>query len=292
LALGEEFFGRVTSVDYASGKQIIESKEQPPKALFAIDFKPTAKLAQFSIEMRNVVGALQEQTDSVGKHGVNILSGFHDAPMSAETGVWSFFADFTNADIEPEALATELSSHRSALKVRCKRSDDGFITDTMHFPVLVGKERAIIVRAPFLMSTLARIKSIFGPESRSAQVILHQIGEAGAQSVFESVRNMTSRDFVRNNVARALSLFTSVGWGILDLKTVNLDTKTAEIHIKDGFESANSRNTSTAAQCHFIRGMLTGWFSELFGRKIGVTETECIAKGDSVCIFLVRPNQE
>jgi predicted hydrocarbon binding protein len=282
---------KATSLSDASGEEIIESREYLPKPLFAIDFKPTAKLAQFSLEMRNVVGALQEQTDSVGKHGVNILSGFHDAPLSAESGVWSFFADFTKADVEPEALATELSSHRSVLRVRCKRSNDGFITDTMQFPVLVGKERAIIVRASILVSVLQRIKAIFGPESRSAQVILHQIGEAGAERVFESVRTMTGPDFIRNNVGRALSLFTAVGWGILEVKAVNLDAKTAEIHIRDGFESADSRNASTTVQCHFTRGMLTGWLSQLFERKIEVTETQCIAKGDPACIFLAKPNQ-
>lgn len=282
----------MTTLSYGSREELIRSEERLPKSLFAIDFKPTAKLAQFSIEMRNVVGALQEQTDSVGKHGVNILSGFHDAPLSAETGVWSFFADFTKADIEPEALATELSSHRSVLKVHCKRSEDGFITDTMHFPVEVGKERAIIVRASILVSILERIKAIFGPESRSAQVILHQIGEAGAQRVFESVRTMTGPDFIKNNVARALSLFTAVGWGIIDVKTVNLEGKTAEVHVEAGFESADSRNTSSTARCHFIRGLLTGWFSQLFERKIGVTETQCIAKGDPACVFLVKPNQD
>lgn len=279
----------MTSLNNPSGEQFIESEEYLPKPLFAIDFKPTAKLAQFSIEMRNMAGAMQEQTDSVGKHGVNILSGFHDVPPLAERGVWSFFADFTKADIEPEALATELRSLRSVLKVRCRSSDDGFITDTMHFPILLGNERAIIVRASILVSIVNRIKSIFGPEGSSAQVILHQIGEAGAQRVFESVKALTGVDFIRKNVARALNLFTAVGWGILHLEAVDLDTKTAEIHIKDGFECADSRNTSSAPQCHFIRGLITGWFSQLFETKIEVTETQCIAKGDPVCIFRVQP---
>ena len=202
-----------------------------------------------------------------------------------------FFADFTKADIEPEALATELRSHRSVLKVRCSRSCDGFITDTTHFPVLLGNERAIIVRASMLVSIVNRIKSIFGPEGGSAQVILHQIGEAGGQRVFEAVKIMTGFDFIRNNVARALNLFTAVGWGILNVDAVNLDTKTAEIHITDGFESADSRNASSVPQCHFIRGLLTGWFSQLFETNIEVTETQCIAKGDHVCIFRVHPFQ-
>lgn len=281
----------MTSLNTPSGDQIIESEEYFPKALFAIDFKPTAKLAQFSIEMRNVPGSMQQQAELVAKHGVNVLSGFHDAPLLAERGTWSFFADFTKADIEPESLAGELRFLPPVLKVRYESTKDGFITDTMHFPVLLGNERAIIVRASILVSILNRIKSIFGPEGSSAQVILHQIGDAGAQRVFESVKALTGVDFIRKNVARSLNLFTAVGWGILNLEAANLDTKTAEIHIKDGFECADSRNTSSAPQCHFIRGLLTGWFSQLFETKIEVTETQCIAKGDPVCIFRVQPFQ-
>lgn len=266
----------------------MESEEYLPKALFAIDFKPNAKLAQFSIEMRNVPGSMQEQAELVGNHGVNVLSGFHDAPLLAEKGTWSFFADFTKADIEPESLAGELRSLPTVLKVRCESTKDGFITDTMHFPVLVGNERAIIVRAQILVSMVKRITSIFGPESKSTQVILHQLGEAGSQRVFESVKTMIGFEFIRNNAARALNLFTAVGWGILTLKAIDLDTKTAEIHIKDGFESADSRNTSSAPQCHFIRGLLAGWFSQLFENKIDVIETQCEAKGDPNCVFQVQ----
>lgn len=190
----------------------MESREYLPKHVFASDYKPSAKLAQFMIEMQNIVGAIQEQAQTIAKHSVNILSGFHDAPTLAERGTWSFFADFTGADIEPEDLATEFRSHRSVLKVRCQSSNDGFITDTMHFPVLLGNERAIIVRAPILASIVNRIRTIFGAESKSAEVILHQLGEAGGQSVFESVKAVLGVDFIRRNVARTLNLFTALGW--------------------------------------------------------------------------------
>ncbi len=267
----------------------MESGDYVPKQVFASDFKPNVKLAQFSIEMRNAPGAMQQQAELVAKHGVNVLSGFHDAPVLAEKGTWSFFGDFTKADIEPEALAAELRSLRPVVKVRFASTKDGFITDTMNFPVLLGNERAIIVRASILLSIIDRITSIFGPESKSAQVILHQVGEAGGQRVFESVKTMIGFDFIRKNVARTLNLFTALGWGILNVKAVDLDTKTAEIHIKEGFESADSGNTATAPQCHFIRGLLTGWFSQLFERKINATETQCVAKGDPFCIFRIQP---
>ena len=259
------------------------------KRVFASDFRPSTRLAQFSIEMQNVVGAMQEQAETMGKHGVKILSGFHDAPILAERGTWSFFADFTGADSEPEALAAELRSHRSVLKVRCQSTNDGFVTDTMHFPVLLGDERAIIVRASILVSIINRINSILGPDSKSAQVMTHQLGVAGGQSVFESTKKVIGVEFIRQNVARTLNLFTTLGYGILNVSSVNLQAKTAEIHISDGFESADSANTSSRPQCHFIRGLLAGWFSQLFETKIDVIETRCEAKGDPNCVFQVQP---
>ncbi len=260
-----------------------------PKRVFASDFRPNTRLAQFSIDMRNIVGAMEEQTQAVSKHGVRILSGFHDAPLLAEKGAWSFFADFTKADIEPEVLAAELRSLHSVLGLRYQKTQDGFITDAMHFPVLLGNERAIIVRASILVSIISRINSIFGPESKSAQVITHQLGEAGGQRVFESTKAVIGGEFIRKNVARTLNLFNTLGYGILNVESISLDSKTAEIRIKDGFESAGSRNVSAEPQCHFIRGLLAGWFSQLFESKIDVIETQCEAKGDSDCVFQVQP---
>jgi predicted hydrocarbon binding protein len=260
-----------------------------PKPLFVADFEPKAKLAEFSIEMRNIVGAMREQTEAIAKHGVRILSGFHDAPTVAERGTWSFFADFTAADIEPDALATQLRSLPSALGVRCESTSDGFITDTMHFPILLGSERAIIVRAGVLTSMIQRIKAIFGAASEPAHVILHQLGEAGGLSEFESVKAMTGTDFVKNNVARAFNLYVALGYGISSLTAIDFERKTAEIHVKDGFECEPSNDRAAAPQSHFIRGLIEGWFSQLFQSKIDVIENCCVAKGDPNCVFQVRP---
>jgi len=38
----------------------------------------------------------------------------------------------------------------------------------------------------------------------------------------------------------------------------------------------------------FVRGIIAGTLSELFGRSFNVVEEECIAKGDRLCKFMVR----
>jgi predicted hydrocarbon binding protein len=239
--------------------------------------------------MKNTVGAIAAVSLAISKHNVKILSGLHDAPSFAERASWAFFADFTDADIESEALVTELRSLPSVIEVRCQSSPDGFITDTMHFPRLLGSERAIIVRAVILESIMDRIKSMFGSDSSSARVILYQVGEASGQHVFDSVKGMVGVEFIRKNVARSLTLFTALGWGILELKAVDFDAKTAQIQVQDGFECAGHEKKATTPQCHFVRGMLGGWFSRLFESKIGIIETQCVAMGNPACLFQVQP---
>ena len=267
----------------------MDSGEYIPKRLFAADFRPGCKLAEFSIQMQNKVGVISSLSQAVSKHNVKILSGLHDAPSLADRASWAFFADFTGADIAPEALASQLRSLPSIIDVRCRTSVDGFITDTMHFPRLLGSERAIIVRSVILESIIGRIKSMLGEESSSAKVILYQIGEASGQDAFDSVKAVLGVDFMRKNLARVLTLFTALGWGILELKAVDLNAKTAYIYIQGGFECERSTKSATAPQCHFVRGMLGGWFSRLFESKIAITETQCEAKGNPVCVFQVQP---
>jgi predicted hydrocarbon binding protein len=267
----------------------MESEASLPKRLFAADFKADAKLAQFSIEMRNIVGAMQEQTQAVAKHNVRILSGFHDAPPALERGIWSFFADFTEADIDPETLASELRSRPSVLSVRYQSQDDGFITDSLHFPTLLGSERAIIVRLAVLRAMIDRVNAIFGAESEPANVILRQIGEAGGVREFESIKDVTGVEFVRKNVARAFNLYTALGYGVSNLTALDFEKKTAEIRVKDGFECARFGNPSSKPRSHFIRGLIAGWFSRLFESRINAVEIQCVAKGDPECVFQVQP---
>ena len=268
---------------------VMQSEAYLPKQVFAADFKTGAKLAQFSIQMRNVVGAMHEQTEVLAKHGVRILSGFHNAPFQVESGEWSFFADFTKADMDPETLAAELRSSSSVLKVRYQTEGDGFIIDDLHFPTLLGSERVIVVRSTVLKAMIRRVNAIFGAESEPAHVILHQIGEAGGISEFESIKQFTGVDFIRKNVARAFNLYTALGYGVSNVTALDFDRKTAEIHVREGFECASSNNPSGRRRSHFIRGLIAGWFSRLFESRISVVETECVARGDPECVFQIRP---
>ena len=48
---------------------------------------------------------------------------------------------------------------------------------------------------------------------------------------------------------------------------------------------------SKKCESHLIRGMLAGWFSQLFRKEVKVREVKCIAKGDSYCQFEVKAQE-
>lgn len=40
---------------------------------------------------------------------------------------------------------------------------------------------------------------------------------------------------------------------------------------------------------HLVRGMMAGWFTAFFGRKLVAIETKCIVRGDLYCQFRIKP---
>jgi predicted hydrocarbon binding protein len=264
-------------------------EEYAPKRLFVYDYKPGGKLAHFMVQLSNATGMLAEVSLAIAKHNVGILSGFHDAPPLRGDATWSFFADFAEADIEPELLANEIQSIPEVRNVRWENSRNGLIVDTLHFPILLGTEKALIVRAVELSSLIDRINQLFGRQSPSANVLLRQIGQAAGEAAYESSKITLGAEFIQKNVEVTIAQFSALGWGIFKLQALDLPAKTAEVHLMDSFECAPNKGSGAHPRSQFIRGAISGWLTKLFGVRTEVIETSCLAKGDTACKFHAEP---
>jgi len=225
---------------------------------------------------------------AMAEHNVRVLSGFHEAPAAAEKAHWSFFADFANSNLEPDAFAIKLRAIPNVLDVRVKLGSDGFIVDSMHYPVLVGEDRALVVRAEMLTALIGRVHSLFGKGSASAAVVLHQIGEASGASSFNYMSNKRGEDFIKKHLDQTLRLYSAQGWGIFSVNSADSDQKRWTIQVRECFECLNLKNSSKTPVCHFVRGIISGLFSQLFSQKMDCVETKCPAKGDDSCLFEVK----
>ena len=263
------------------------SVEHAPKDVLAFEFNPKKRLAHFIVKLQNTPGALEISAALATKHRVNILSGFHHAPSTSGEGFWSFFADFTDSDISPSELASELEFLPSSVDVRFKVPRNGLMIDSFHFPVRWGGQRAVIMRTEWLASIFTRIMAVFG-DGAVARVVLYEMGEAAGRAIMHDLLRQLGPVVVREEVGAIVGLYSSNGWGMFDLVSSNLEKKNGEIRARDNFECL-SYTRSAVARGNFMRGHIAGWFSELVENRVEVTEKYCVAKGDPFCYFTVQP---
>jgi len=123
------------------------------------------------------------------------------------------------------------------------------------------------------------LEEIFSPSA--ASVILQSSAKKCGQ---QACRGITMKIKDKRNVLAYLShLKESMNWGKISFQNVDLENGAGKIRVLDSFESLVRKCTKPS--CHFLRGFLAGFLSELFDRDISITEVKCVGKGDDHCEF-------
>ena len=79
---------------------------------------------------------------------------------------------------------------------------------------------------------------------------------------------------------------TQIGWGHFSLDRYDPTTKQLSVSVAHS-PFAQAYGASTHGVCHLIRGVLAGMATVLFGTECTAKETECHARGDQCCRFVI-----
>ena len=259
---------------------------EAPKTAFIMEVAPGRHLAEFSVNLPNAPGTLAAASEILAKHHVNILSGCHD------TARWAFFADLTESEASIEQLEHELGSVKGVTEVFKVDSPNGVMVDSLLFPILWGENRAILLRAATLSSILERIKKMFGEDGPVAKVLIFAMGAAAGQATIKATTAQIGPNVREVSLASVLKVYSATGWGIFRLSQIDFDLCMATVVALDNFECAPHQGSGSKPVSQFIRGHLSGMFSELFGRRVNVVETACLAHGESFCEFSIMPPED
>jgi len=84
------------------------------------------------------------------------------------------------------------------------------------------------------------------------------------------------------------------GWDIPEVEVFDERRNEAVIRVYELFECLPFKGKLKEPKSYFFRGYLEGAFKTIFEAECMVNETECIAKGDPYCRFIItqRPSKQ
>ncbi|MEM1558008.1 MAG: V4R domain-containing protein [Thermoproteota archaeon] len=255
--------------------------EKIPKDFLCKAYLPGSKLAEFYLKMKN--NSLDKVTKMLLEKKIVELCGFQSLDLETGEIIKGFLADISGSNENATEIAESLKNVNGIFEV--KFSDNvlnGLIIDELFFPLMVGGERSFTLRVESFGAILKRLYEKFGT---GAAVILYEMGLGMGESKFKSVVN---RYHVDKQTALKIILAerSAKGWCIAQLEDFNKNN--VVVVAKELFECLPFKDSQEKQISQFFRGYLAGIFQQLYGKNVNVTETECIAKGDSFCRFVVQ----
>ena len=207
---------------------------------------------------------------------------------SAEGNVYAdFFVDLSTAehvDIGTLILGLKAAPHVLDVKL-VEPLFDGFVFSYNYFPLMAFGERAIILPKRdyegFIKLSRQKLGSGFN-------TILYIVGYDVGVNAFKKGHSPIAKDDVKKLIKVCQAFFQHVGFGVLKIEKLDLEKLEAIVKVYNCFECELFKGADRL-QSHFVRGVLAGWFSQLFKKDVTAIEIACIAKGDPYCLFKLNP---
>ncbi len=253
-------------------------------------YKPGRRLLglhiKFSVGAVDAVGVLHQVTSIFKKYNIPIINlGI----SSAEPSHAFIFLDVSDVDQTVfeklfGKLISELKHTPYIADVRLVQPiAESFIFDPYFFPLMVNNERAIIFLRRSYEGFIKLVRNKIGS---GVKALLFFIGyDVGIQAFRKSHAVIAKKD-LNKLLEVGKAFFQMMGYGIIEEAEVDMENARAIVRIKNCFECEMFKG-SNQAESHFVRGIIAGWCSQLFGREVAAIEKKCIAKGDPYCEFHV-----
>ena len=240
-------------------------------------------------------GVMEKVASITRKYGVKIV--YLSYSMQREYGkpiTAIAFLDMTDSTITAEELAKEVRSLDVVEEVReVKPEIEGFICDMLSFPLVIGKDRVIILREQGIKGIICGLRKRLGS---AAEAIQYFSGfEAGLEYGKSHIKLGKALGIKKaSEIFSKISapLFTPIGFGLMEVVKITDEPPYALIRVYRCFECECCDEKTERPYSHLVRGMSAGLFTSLFKTEMFARETKCIAKGDPYCEFKITPQKD
>lgn len=248
------------------------------------EVKPGEKLYEVCIILKDVRGAIAKAAKMFADANVNIKTGaLFYIPSNPKLGAWTSFIDISKATLTIQDLEKKLQSLDEVADVRFEEPKPAPY-EVIHFPVLHGNSRAIIIGTATFAALWEGFQGILTPSGLEA--VLYNVGKKIGTYTATSLKdtyNLENNDLILAIVQAAKAL----GWGIIKFEDVDFQSFTGTIIMKESFE-ALARQKKPYKVCHWARGYFAGCMSIVLGKPVEAVEVKCLATGAEYCEFKIR----
>ncbi len=132
---------------------------------------------------------------------------------------------------------------------------------------------------------------------KKASSIIYNVGQFTGQQAWNLIakkKGMEKRMPLKKLFEYNLGQSEFIGRGKLILQLFNLKEKIFVLHLTSSFAKEYKRLFGNSKNCvdHIYRGMAAAFGKAIFKEPCLCIETKCIAKGNEICEFIVKPTKK
>ncbi len=244
--------------------------------------KPVGFFVEFKLEALLKVGILKNILTIFEKYNCPIVN-LHASTPSIEKPITAYIvADMYEREDKIDLIRNEIKKISMVNNVKVIYPlHDGLLASLPTNKLSMAGSRCIIYRKPVYEAFIKSVQAVFGI---GGSAILYHLGIVLGKESFKDHKRLAKDD---NELLISIveNFFRSVGYGILEVRSVDLNKGRVTVRVYDNFECELYKKSDKPSS-QYVRGILLGWFQEFLDKKdIKILETKCIAKGDPYCEY-------
>ena len=259
----------------------VEGLERTKKVEFPFHYSRDKALVHIVAKMSDAPGTLARLTTALGAR-LNLV-GTTSYRLTEDTAIFSGFAEVIDGTDNSDDVQKIAASTKGVIDCKVWESQNGLLVDKFHTGLESGMgEPFIMLSTAGLSQTFNKVVKTFGS---GGETLLYLQGKDFGMARFEVYKELFGpTPWQRMN--EIAHIYAALGFGEFSIARED-SGKTLRLTSKDCFEcSAVKGNGRT---CAFVRGLLVGTFSAVFGSEFKGEESECRLKGSKACEFILIP---
>lgn len=268
-------------------------KELKPKEFPFIVVEPGRKLFILSITGKPAAYAYESAgfhhklVDMLAAQKVSVLRAYKQ--LLPEGFEWVFFIDVSQV----ENLEGFLDSFRKlpeVVSVKWAGPEQDVIVDVLHFPMTSrGGVRMIIFSAEMLSKVLTELYRVFGT---GASFILYKLGFDFGDALASHFKRMLTAasggiELPPRKIIEVFLIYSmSAGWQIPEKVEISEEDRIkALVRVRELWEALARKDLDLEVGCDLFRGILAGFFTNLYGVRFKAVEVKCAGRSAPHCEF-------